>query len=1280
MYSINTITAKDIERLDASLLTQLLNKLLYLEAYKHNFTNYKILVPENITVGDGGEDGRFTLDNMENNSSRWLKSNFIIFQCKATDLGPSACRKEVIESESPSIKLKNSLIELNQNNSSYILFTNSSYNQKMITAREKEFKQAFKDCGYNNVNIEIYDANKIRDWVNEYLPAVVFIQETLRQSRNLTFQTWDNIRKNGSYDKRFFSDSKLDSYIIKIRENITTQQIQRVIGHSGLGKTKLVLESFNTTNNSDYIKKYQEAIVYYDLGLGNFNDLNNFIRNNARYTSAVLIVDNCTGEYHDKLKHIIDYDDYKNLKLITIDNVINDNNKYDIILKREDCTNVVKCLVEELMPQLDNIEKGKIIEYCEGYPYMAKIISKSFNTSDRKSLTSIGDIKSFLEKLLGKKARDVEYKVIEICALFSDFGFLDNKDINIVNGLSEEQKGNLEKDVLFITEKIYNSIYGEIKITDFNDICSTYKEQGLLEQRGTRIMVKPTPLAIYLTKTFLDKRSYSDFNTIIRNEISNHPLGLKLVERLSHLDESNQAQHILSLLITNNGPFSSAEMINTHVGSLLFRNIAHVNPVQVMEVLENEFGNMTNEALLNIKVGRRNLVWTLEKLAFRKETFHSAVRLLLKFAIAENENISNNSQGVLVQLLQPYNAGTEVNLKERIKFLHSILEENKEEYTNLILIALDSLLSTYNYSRMIGMEEQGARLPLRDYVPSRAEVKEYYSAIFDILASLATNNSIAEKVIIQSINQLVGRGFDNKLFNFLRNRDNLSSNIKLDIYHTLVDIQQYNRVDFRDEVIQSQFEALIEYFKPQDMETKLSLLITNPIMYKYEADGSTPDPYKKNLAELESFIAELIGEKHNSWKECISTLLSGHQQLVFDFGNKFALALKDKNNIEEIISIINLSLQTLKTISEDKQNIQFIYGLLIGLGDEETTRNIIQEISNDNILHLHVFSLIQAINIKYEDLENLFSIINEYALSITSLRRLDYYKKIIELSIEEQIKFFETFISYGQDGIITAIMMISALYRENDKILELSPILEQLVLHKDLLEILFSLETSAIYNWSIIIKKLVIDNTSFAKDLIIFIIELITSNTRYTSLGEEYIYEILEILFDRYFDITWSYISEIFAKDDRDSWRLLNILTYTQKGAYSSISFLFENKKYCDAIIELCKLYPDSLPELFAIEMPLMTAKADTAEWHPFALSIIDNFHNNPDILVSIYSNFNTRSYIGSLVPYYEKDAALISQLIDHQSSTVSKWAKKMLREIQRNISREKLRDAERYL
>lgn len=59
--------------------------------------NWQILVPQKITVADGGADGKISWSIGQPSKTDWLKNNLTIFQCKATDLKISNCFEEILE-------------------------------------------------------------------------------------------------------------------------------------------------------------------------------------------------------------------------------------------------------------------------------------------------------------------------------------------------------------------------------------------------------------------------------------------------------------------------------------------------------------------------------------------------------------------------------------------------------------------------------------------------------------------------------------------------------------------------------------------------------------------------------------------------------------------------------------------------------------------------------------------------------------------------------------------------------------------------------------------------------------------------------------------------------------------------------------------------------------------------------------------------------------------------------------------------------------------------------
>jgi hypothetical protein len=148
----------------------------------------------------------------------------------------------------------------------------------------------------------------------------------------------------------------------------------------------------------------------------------------------------------------------------------------------------------------------------------------------------------------------------------------------------------------------------------------------------------------------------------------------QLGERLVELSQKESGGDIIKVVTGNSGIFDY-NFVNTSQGSRLILSLAEIAPAETINSLTKSFKDKTTEELTKFDKGRRNLVWALEKLCFRLETFSPAARLLYRLALAENENIGNNATGQFLQLFQPMLAGTEVDLMTRLNLLKQLNEE-----------------------------------------------------------------------------------------------------------------------------------------------------------------------------------------------------------------------------------------------------------------------------------------------------------------------------------------------------------------------------------------------------------------------------------------------------------------------------------------------------------------------------------------------------------------------------------------------------------------------------
>ena len=69
---------------------------------------------------------------------------------------------------------------------------------------------------------------------------------------------------------------------------------------------------------------------------------------------------------------------------------------------------------------------------------------------------------------------------------------------------------------------------------------------------------------------------------------------------MSNLAGNEKAQNLVKALTGIESPFANAEVLNTELGSRLFRSLVEVDPVSVADLLWRVFGEMSTESLLLI--------------------------------------------------------------------------------------------------------------------------------------------------------------------------------------------------------------------------------------------------------------------------------------------------------------------------------------------------------------------------------------------------------------------------------------------------------------------------------------------------------------------------------------------------------------------------------------------------------------------------------------------------------------------------------------------------------
>ena len=1259
---INTVTADQIKKLNPAQLTSLLLRLLYAEHRRHNFPDVYISVPENINRADGGEDGR--IQTSDTKSSQWVYNKDTLYQSKASKMDVSKCRDEVLTSKK---KLKPRVQEILNKKGTYVLFTTHQLVGQDLDDRIDGLREGIKEgCiidGASEVDadkysqkadIRILDANLIKDWTNQYITAVAYVQASNGNTRPLGLLVWEEF---SSYFKEGFkTNEELDRIIAHVRGWIFEGKHVRIEGASGIGKSRLICEIFDPGVKDgeafDLVRKtLSENMAYIDIAQ-NHTEVLNYIRSHASDMKAILVLDNCSPDIHEEFKRECDRRDTQ-IQLVSLDfDRLTSRQALDtevIYLKSEFYKSVTReILTEKYSGDLTETDIGYLIDFSEGNTKMAKDFAEA--TIREENLHEMLDDQLIKKLIFGRNPIDEgEFKVLKLLAIFKIFEFPKPE-------LFVEDRGRYDR-LLEGTEFLAN-FFGIAK--DYIEKTITkYQQRGNIERRGNLILMRPNPLALKLAILFWDEIGLSrgeEFITAVPKSLQSN-----IANQLKNLKGVQNAENLVARLWGFDGNFSTAEILNSRMGSHLFRAVVIVNPEATTKTLIHHYLNKPKAELEAVKEGRQNLIWALERLCFRANVFYDAARVLMSFAVAENEFFySNNATSYLKQLFSFQLAGTEVPYSERIPVLQWALDKQDPDFDLLTLETCASVLKNTMNHRMIGAEDEGGGVPLKDYRPKNMqEVYDYIDVLIAILKSFLDApeplRKISQKAIVGGLMDLDRLGYDcNSLRPTLE--DVVEQVVDKKELLSILNIAQHS--SHSSTILKELANEMIQGLAPRDLADKFQQIVSEPFEYNRGADHKEQEENAQALAmEIEQEDIDMV--------PYLEQLLSGNQHMGYKFGQYYG---KAHGHDAKLIRAMEDYL--LKIDPSTHWNSSFLSGYTNSLTPGEQ-----QEIFDHFIERESQFAFVifQELRPQLLNAKQLLRLANS---GIDAKMFRFARRELSKLPIHELIEYFEEMEASG--GAISGhiIKIIYWYLRNHTK--------EELLDEKDLLSFLYGYiernnalryylesQSTDLYEWEEVMNYLLTANSETA----VLVAENIAAAFRKKPMAIRSDYHIANVAnstLDANFDEAWPIYAEFLLKSGE-------FLIFSEifdmnwlMGSESSHPFFKSEER----LLKLKEWLVDH-KEAACWVIRFLPLYDQAGDWFSVTKKLIDTFGNDSDFRAELSSNLHSMSTVGSRVPYLESRIRLLEKLKEHHFQNVREWALKEIEAYEKEIKLEKIRDEE---
>lgn len=1073
----------------------------------------------------------------------------------------------------------------------------------------------------------------------------------------------DSLLRYEEYSKYpFVSAKKLDEIIGVLRDE--EEMTIMLTALSGMGKTRLLYEAFSNQydlNNCFFVK-------YYEASENICREAERILKNKIE-EFGVLIIDDCPlnlfeeicklrNQYGSQFRIIATNHDYFDIR---------DDQKWKVLrLQAKDIKKEIDAFIEEQL-QSDESNKADVEEIkriAEGFPQMAIDLINAYREGKDPDVQLVDGLMAKILKF-DKRHEDEQEIAMETLSLCQPTPYM---------GTHHDAFKYLISSDTFT--RLYGKAYDERR-----DICNCLikKYKGtLIEVQGNWLMVRPFPLAVYLTKRWFDKCDAERFGELLE-EIKKQPEYIQKIlsdgfcRHIEQMHGNKTAFELVAKLVEKdeNAPFYHEEVLCSGLGSRFFLALASVNPAAVSACIKNLIFSKSIEWLKEHLDGkaRLNLVWALEKMCFAKESYHDAILALARLSVAENETFfSNNSVGQLQQLFHIYLAGTEVNLSERVWALRKLFGLG-EEYREVTLKCIARAFDNGSMTRTMGAEKFGT-VSKKDYMPKTyREIFDYWYAVRNLLLEIVNGDNPHLPSVMKIVEEHTPTWLYDKNFKvFYPLLECISKKVE---YHWESMYQVLNNE--RDEVLSSFSSDELEEFKSWILRLRPSHFIIDLL----DANRTLWKSHNLKNEEFWNYALELYAPLASKFIERYIYKDVGEVSLILenkDFASRAFLENLRKIMNDELLREFLQCVLTIALNNDDNYYSPVLQGICIEFYERKSCQDLLDELYAKGKYHLYIKLLAGCESEDLKQFEKIKSSITNGSLPSSSLEI--YLCFVQNLSSDVFVKLINGIASFTDNANILLNFVIKKKYWYDDVLKgSLLPLLKSLTLkyvidqqgnHNDYVQFVIS-----ILEWK--------HDANYAKQVNFKFINL------YNQVHSHDFYDgLYSCLLRLYPDDIWDDLMRALIDDDKFIF-YFHVRDELGSGTGFGKGALFKLSDSEQRIRKFCLDFPDKAPRRVASMAPCFDYEEEDGNkilkgFSSYLLWLMEKFGTDEEVLSNIHANLGSFFWSGSTIPYYERNIFCFKKVMesDKMLDCVKSWASKSIDGYEKALKQEK--DQEDYM
>ena len=650
----------------------------------------------------------------------YIKNVRCAFQVKAENFTPGKIAGEM----APMGVLRPAIVDLANDAGAYVIVsTRDNVSDSSLAKRVAAMVGCLSHHGLSGKPlVDFYDCRKLADWVEQHPPIANWIRFILGKPLVgwKSYSPWayleTDIEAEYLIDDRvkvFMPDaddgSDARDAINRLRGNLSKNVSIRIVGLSGVGKTRLVQALFDKRIVTEQPALDAETVLYADLSDNPTPQPNAMIE--ALVTDeadCIVVIDNCGPDVHTQLTQTVKRPGGR-VRLVTIEYDVRDDLPEGTIVYRLEGSSddILKVLMKRRFAILSDSDLDKIAEFSDGNARVAFALASTTETTGE--LARLRDSELF-KRLFDQKnaANDTLLRNAEIASLLYSF-----------DGQSTSTGSELA---------ILASL-SDISINTFSRNIAELQRRGLIQARGQWRAVLPHAISNRLAAQAIEALPVS---VLINALVEGAPdrVARSFSRRLGYLHESKAVRGVVQEWLKPGGRYGDIATLS-EIGRQIFENIAPVHQEASLDALDR--ATLNADFISTNNHNRSRFARIARSLAYEPEMFDQAVKVLERFALAEPEGYKNNStRDMLKSLFYCHLSGTEALSGQRAKNVRTLLLADEEERRTLGILLLEAALEGWHFSSFYGFDF-GARKRSYGFSPrSDNDVLAWYEPFIDI--------------------------------------------------------------------------------------------------------------------------------------------------------------------------------------------------------------------------------------------------------------------------------------------------------------------------------------------------------------------------------------------------------------------------------------------------------------------------------------------------------------------------------------------------------------------